>query len=88
MYELLTGGYENKVEGDYLKDVHHLDKPETQGEHIENVDLLEYQNNVKYRIRKTGNQYLTEQKDNFRTFVLSPDQQELLVDYRDDQFQN
>jgi len=60
MYELLTGGYENKVEGDYLKDVHHLDKPETQGEHIENVDLLEYQNNVKYRIRKTGNQYLTE----------------------------
>ena len=63
MYQILTGGYEHNVQGDYLKDKDHLEDHTVHGEEVIPVDPLDYQNNVKYRIRKTDNKFLTEQKD-------------------------
>lgn len=81
MFNLLTGGYEHHVQGDYLKNKDHLEDHSVRGEEIVPMDPLDYENNLKYRIRKTDNKYMTEQKDQYRTFVLGYGEQELLVDY-------
>lgn len=83
MFNILSGGYENKVAADYVKNVEHLEDHSVWGDEIVEVNPLEYQNNVKYWIRKTDNKFLTETKDQYRTFVLGMEENELLVDYRD-----
>ena len=82
MFDILTGGYEGQVSGDYLKPTEHLDAAEQPAED-KNAATLANENNVKFRIKKSKSKFITEQKDNYRTFVLSPNGEELLVDYRD-----
>lgn len=83
MEEILTGGYEHHVEADYLKN-----KPSLEGgdEPQENKDVAALQNtsNVKFKINKSNSRFMTETLDNYRAFVLGPDEQQLLVDYRND----
>jgi hypothetical protein len=82
MYQLLSGGYEGQVSGDYLKPPPHLDPAEEPAEDKVAATLAN-ENNVKYRIKKSKSKFITEQKDNYRAFVLGPNGEELLVDYRD-----
>ncbi len=65
MFDLMTGGYEHHVEGDYLKPAKKLETVDA-GEPNKALATLDNENNVKYRIKKSASRFITETRDNYR----------------------
>ena len=81
MFDLMKGGYDHDVESDFLKNKPHLEALENVETEKKPVKEIENQDNIKFKIRKTASKYTTETRDNFRRFVLSPDEEQYMIDY-------
>ena len=60
MFDLLKGGYENNIEDDYLKNKDHLEELSVDDRDQKPLKEVENENNVKYRIRKTQDKFVSE----------------------------
>ena len=82
MFDLISGGYDHPVEHDFKKSRAHL-AAKLCGSIVPADCVYENRTNVRHRIRKCEDRYVSETADNFRSFVRSPDRGELLVNFAD-----
>ena len=83
MYSLLEGGYDHHVNNDYIKDRPHLEQASETGSPNKLAATLDDEKNVAFRINKTVNKHISETRDQFRAFLVDPEYQDLMKDWRD-----